>query len=177
MAMGQHNGPTIAVGRFGKPHGKHGCLYVESFTEPKENLYTYQPWWVGYDGQLRAHRLQEKHGTEARPLIRMTHCHTREEAKKYTHTMIYVYRAQLPKPRADEYYHCDLVGLSVINQAGENLGIVDHVFNNGAHDALAIEQPGASTKSSTLIPFIGQVIQQVDFEKKQVHVDWQAWDT
>src|SRR5260364_20333 len=86
---------------------------------------------------------------------------------------------ELPK---DEYYWTDLIGLQVINTAGEILGIVRNLLDHGAHAVLCVE-PHASNAASAgqnrelLIPFVNAYILEVDLGHHQMIVDWRSdWD-
>ena len=63
---------------------------------------------------------------------------TREEAKALQSTKLYVYRADMPEPDEDEFYHEDLVGLWAIDEAGQKWGRIKAVQNFGAGDLLEI---------------------------------------
>ena len=75
---------------------------------------------------------------------------------------------QLPPPRADEFYWCDLEGLAVETQDGMDLGRVDHLFATGANDVICVKG-----ERERLIPFVwGDVIKDVDFAEGRILVDW-----
>ncbi|MBV8062483.1 MAG: 16S rRNA processing protein RimM, partial [Nevskia sp.] len=54
-------------------------------------------------------------------------------------TEVQVERSALPKPPPGSYYWDDLVGLEVVSNAGEPLGRVVSVTENGAQDVLVLE--------------------------------------
>jgi len=65
------------------------------------------------------------------------------------------------------------VGLTVINTDNEKLGIVDHLLETGANDVLVVN--GTEADTQYLIPFVLDItVLQVDLEKRQIQVDWQA---
>ncbi len=97
-------------------------------------------------------------------------CHDRTTAEKYRGLMIAVPRSRLPKGKEDEYYWSDLIGLEVVNVAGECLGKVDNLQDTGANQVLCV----AGEDGEILIPFIEAAIKQVDLAGKTIHVDWQA---
>jgi 16S rRNA processing protein RimM len=67
----------------------------------------------------------------------------------------------LPPPNdADEFYHADLVGLSVVDPAGEALGTVVAVHNFGAGDLIEVRLDGVST--TELVPFDTTHVPAVD---------------
>jgi 16S rRNA processing protein RimM len=60
-----------------------------------------------------------------------------------------------------EYYHYQLIGLSVITDEGETLGIVREILTTGSNDVYVVR-----SKSGTeiLLPAISQVVKQIDLE-------------
>jgi 16S rRNA processing protein RimM len=85
--------------------------------------------------------------------------------------LVAVHRDSLPKQVEGEYYWSDLIGLKVINLAGESLGVVDTLLETGANDVLSVRD---AQGKEMLIPFLASVIQQVSLDEKVIRVDWQA---
>ena len=68
----------------------------------------------------------------------------RNAAEGLRGTELTVPRSALPPLAEGEYYHVDVIGLSVITDAGVAVGKVAVVENFGAGDILEIEQPDGS---------------------------------
>jgi 16S rRNA processing protein RimM len=84
---------------------------------------------------------------------------TKEAADALKGTSLYADRARLPKLPDDEYYHADLIGLTVRDPGGATLGQVTAVHNHGAGDLLELR---AVDGASRLIPFTLAVVPTVD---------------
>jgi 16S rRNA processing protein RimM len=154
----------IVLGRVGAPHGVRGWVRIISDTAPAENILRYRPWLVGDAPMevLEAHR----HGKAL--VACFPGCADRDAAAALTNRDIAVYRDQLPPPRADEFYWADLEGLSVLTTEGQDLGQVSHLFATGANDVLVVQG-----ERERLLPFVwGDVIKDVDFERRSMRVDW-----
>ena len=82
-------------------------------------------------------------------------------------------RAALPAVPEDEFYWADLVGLKVVNQAGESLGRVDGLIETGANDVLRVVDTDAAESVERLLPFVAAVVGKVDVAAGVVHVDWE----
>ncbi len=67
-------------------------------------------------------------------------------------TTLDVPREALPPLAEGEYYHADLIGLSVVDTDGAAVGTVVAVENFGAGDILEIEKPDRRTFMVPLIP-------------------------
>jgi 16S rRNA processing protein RimM len=77
----------------------------------------------------------------------------------------------------DEFYWVDLIGLAVVNERGEHLGVVGDLMDNGAHPILRVEQPvaeGEKPAPELLIPFVDQFVKTVDQAARLITVDWEA---
>ncbi len=78
-------------------------------------------------------------------------------------------REALPATAEDEFYWADLVGLDVVNTAGEQLGKVAGLIETGANDVLRVVSADAAER---LIPFVGAVVLAVEREAGRIRVDW-----
>ncbi|KRL53175.1 ribosome maturation factor RimM [Lacticaseibacillus manihotivorans] len=67
-----------------------------------------------------------------------------------------------------EYYYRDIIGLTVIDQHDQKLGVVSEILSPGANDVWVIPRPG---KSDVLLPFIKSVVLSIDVASKIAHVD------
>lgn len=101
--------------------------------------------------------------------MKFSACDTPEAAALYTNLCIGVTRDQLPVLSLGDYYWSDLEGLTVINQDGICLGKVDHLFSTGSNDVLVVK--GGRER---LLPYTSAVMKDVNLEKGQIEVDWDA---
>src|SRR3954451_8117061 len=58
----------------------------------------------------------------------------RDAAEALKNIRLYVARAKLPQPEADEFYYADLIGLTAQRGNGEAVGTVKAIHNFGAGD-------------------------------------------
>ena len=85
-----------------------------------------------------------------------------------------LFRSALPK---GEYYWVQLEGLQVVNLENETLGVVSHLFETGANDVMVVAPQTASAQDAArakdrLIPYVAEVVKEVDLEGGVVRVDW-----
>lgn len=120
---------------------------------------------------------------------RLSGVSSREEAEALKGVRLYVDRGQLPEPQDDEYYHADLIGLSVVGLSNEIYGVVKAVHDFGAGDVLEIAPPAASTgglgkgerstvtrstgaqATTVMVPFTREVVPHVDLAAGVVVAD------
>jgi 16S rRNA processing protein RimM len=150
--------------------GVRGWLRVFSYTRPAENLLDYRPWHVLEAGELVpiAIAALERRGHVL--LARIDGLETREAAAGWVGREIFVTRDQLPPPASGEFYWADLIGLSVVNRSGVELGRVARLLETGAHDVLVVRG-----ETERLIPFVrGVHVLEIDLRRGRLCVDWEA---
>ena len=97
----------------------------------------------------------------------------RDQALALKGARILVARDAFPKADGDSYYWVDLIGCQAINLQNEALGEVIDITENGAHGVIAIGD--AQTKTiKQLVPFVKEVVQNVDLASKTITLDWQS---
>ncbi len=94
----------------------------------------------------------------------------RSQAEQLKCLGIFVSRASFPTPGADEFYWVDLLGLTVVNRAGESLGVVVGLLDNGPHQVLRLKLEGDADER--LIPFVSAYVDDVNLGQKLITVDW-----
>lgn len=161
----------VAVGRFGSPYGVKGWIKIISYTDPIERILDYLPWYIvrGNTKFLLTAVKGKIHGDNL--IVQFKDCQDRDIAKTYTNLEIYIDREQLPPLSDDEYYWVDLIGLQVFNREEEKLGEVVHLFSTGSNDVLIVKD---DTGKERYIPYLQNVILNVDLAKKKLTVDWDA---
>ncbi len=76
--------------------------------------------------------------------------------------------AELPSPPEGSFYQFQLIGLDVVNESGDSLGVIARVLETGANDVYLVE---SSDGSETLIPAIKDVVKTVDLDGGRMVVD------
>lgn len=72
----------------------------------------------------------------------------RNAAEALRGTELTVTRDELPPLGEGEYYHADLLGLTVMSESGEAIGTVVGIENFGAGDVIEIEKPAREAESA-----------------------------
>ena len=159
----------ILVGRIVGIHGVQGAVKIESWTDPRMQIFKYQPWILksaSGEVEIRGCRGRE----QGKGMIAELPGHSdRDQAAALIGTEIWVPRSALPKARPGEFYWTDLEGLDVITVDGVSLGRVSHLFATGANDVL-VARDGDRER---MVPFVlDQYVREVDFDAGRIVVDW-----
>ncbi|GAB2918685.1 ribosome maturation factor RimM [Micromonospora polyrhachis] len=177
----------LIVGRIGKPHGIRGEVTVEVRTDEPEARFAAgsvlhtepaapvkgAPAAVADLGELV--RVPEQLTVEAarwhqgRLLVAFDGVYDRNVAEALRGTLLWVDSAQVAPPSdPDEFHDHQLVGLAVVNPAGEQLGEVARIDHAPASDLLVLRRPEGRT---ALIPFVRAIVPEVDLAGGRVVVD------
>ena len=165
----------VIMGRIVAPYGILGWLKIQPDTETLDSLFDYPDWWLGRGSQWQKYAVEaaKVHGNTL--LVKLDGVADRDAAFKLRGMQVSVPREQLPPPEANEYYWSDLIGLQVTNEQQVALGEVVDVFETGANDVLVVKQQlTGQAPHERLIPFIAQVVLDVDLQAKTMRVDWDA---
>jgi 16S rRNA processing protein RimM len=157
----------VIVGRISGLFGVRGWVKVFSETEPRGNILNYPCWYLGHPGGWKEHKLLDGRPQGKGIVASIEGYDDRDRAGELIGVQIAVRRDQLPAPAADEYYWTDLEGLKVQTRDGIELGRVDHLFATGANDVLVVKGD-----RQRLIPFIEQVVLEVEPGAGRLIVDW-----
>ena len=165
----------VLLGRIVGVRGVHGVVKLESFTEPRLAIFDYRPWLLERAAG-RFEEIDEAHGhAQGKGIVAvLPGVSDRDAAATWIGARIWVPRDALPEPEAGEFYQTDLEGLRVVNLAGEDLGRVSHLFDNGAHDVLVTRDEAGRER---LIPYVVDVyVKAVDPGAGRIVVDWNKDD-
>ena len=158
----------IVVGRITAAHGVRGWVRVASFTDPADNLLTYQPWLIRQGDAWQPLVVVEVRRQGKGFIARIQGCDDRDRAQLLSGRDIGVPASELPEPDEDEYYWFELEGLAVQTTTDVDLGTVQRVFATGANDVLVVR----GNDRERLLPFVAAVVLEVDRVRRVITVDW-----
>jgi len=151
------------MGRVAGTYGVRGWIRVDA---AQDALAACSTWWIG-GVSFAVEQVKEHSGTL---LAQLGGLESREAAQKLKGSKVFVQREALPEPQAGHYYLADLVGLEVVNERGEALGVVQRWVFNGAQDVMEVAGDG----KVRLLPWTPAVVKNVDLQRKQIEVEWGA---
>ncbi len=149
----------LLIGKLGKPHGLGGEIRMEVWTEFPERLSSGRTVYVGSDYvPVRVHSVRSH--TQSL-LIAFQGITTPEQAGAMRNSWVYVRTDQVPPLPDGEYYHHQIVGLQVIGEDGQLLGVVAKILETGTNDVLLVHPEKGQ---DILIPYIDEVILEIDLK-------------
>lgn len=157
----------VCVGAIAGAFGVRGEVRLKSFTSNPEDIAAYGP-LCSEDGS-RAFSVRLTRPVTGGLGARLSGVETREDAEALKGVTLWVERARLPALPDDEFYHSDLIGLSVHDTGGALLGIVRAIYDHGAGDILEIQGPGRG--QTLLLPFTRAFVPTVDLAAGRIIAD------
>jgi 16S rRNA processing protein RimM len=156
----------ICLGEITGAHGIRGEVRVRSFTARAEDVAAYGT--LADETGTRNFVLTVTGMARGAVLARIDGVADRNGAEALKGTQLFVDRAKLPQPEADEFYQADLVGLTANRADGTPAGRIVAVRNFGAGDMLEVAPEAGET---FYVPFTADAVPDVDVAGGHVVID------
>ena len=155
----------LAVGKLGRPHGVRGEVVLILMTDFPERLRPGARIFLGEDHlpiQIRSRR-----ESQGNLLLKFEGYDTPEAAGELRNQFLFVHAEDRPVLPEGEYYHHQIIGLSVIDEQGKLLGKVTDILSTGSNDVYIV-QPDSGPE--ILLPATEEVILDIDLQNGQIRV-------
>jgi len=170
---------AIEVGRIQDAWGVKGWMKIHAFNNDPQAFFSSKRWYLqapepragvridfsAFNGTVLL-KITEAKEHSSGIVATSVDVQDRTAAESLKGARIFIPRSSFPTPAADEFYWVDLLGLTVINREGVELGKVDDLHSTGPNTVLII--------GKIMIPFVSVYIDSVDQATKTIRVDWQA---
>ncbi len=147
---------AVAVGRVIRPHGSDGTLRVQPYSD---NPARFQVGGIltvaGKNHAISDFRTLP--GGYA--LLRLDGLENIDAVRPLTGQWLVAPVEPAPDLPPGEYYHYQLVGLTVVTDQGENLGTLQEVLVTGSNDVYVVT---SDTGKEILLPAVAHVVKDVD---------------
>jgi 16S rRNA processing protein RimM len=165
----------VVLGKIVSVHGVRGEVKVYSFTDPVDNVLEYRRWTLRRDSEVKQVELASGRLQGKVLVAKLKGLDDREVARSFAGFEICVPRSELPELSDGEFYWYQLEGLRVIDQAGQLLGKIDHLFETGANDVMVVKPCIDSLdQRERLLPYTEQCVLSIDLAAGEMRVDWDA---
>ena len=171
---------AIEVGRISDAWGIKGWFKVLSHSADPQALFSSKRWFIQpsergaktFSGTLKLAIKEAK--THSDTVVATAQgIDDRTAAEALRGARIFVSRASFPTADKDEFYWVDLIGLTVVNREGINLGDVKELMSTGPQTVLVMDYLLEGKLQERMIPFVAAFVDDVDLAKRQITVDWQ----
>lgn len=159
------------VGQIVNTHGIKGEVKVIPLTEDPNNFKRYGKVLVGEEWK----NIQGVKFQKDRVILKLEGIDTMNDAETYKQKYLKVLRADEPTLEEDEYYLVDIIGSTVYDSEGKDLGKIAEVIQTINNDVYWIKKP-----KELLIPVIDDIVEEINVEEKKVIIrpvgEWQDED-
>ena len=155
----------LAVGLLRRPHGVHGEILMEVYTDFPERLEDGTTVFLGAKHKPATIRHIRHHNEGL--LFSFEGVDTPESAGLLRKQLVYVKTATRPALPAGQYYHHQMIGMTVVDDSGNELGQLTEIIETGANDVYVVL---SGTGKELLLPSIRQVVLDVDVESNRMIV-------
>jgi 16S rRNA processing protein RimM len=164
---------VIVLGRVVAPYGVQGWVKLHAFGDDPEAWRAIKDWWLGAQAEgpdWQRYQLAELKAHGKGWVVHFAGVDDRAGAEGLEGMYVAAPRNALPKTARDEFYWGDLIGLTVENLQGDVLGSVAKLIENSANAVLVVA--GQADEGERLLPFVAQVVKEVDVPGGRIRVDW-----
>ncbi len=155
----------LAIGFLRRPHGLNGEIIMDLHTDFPDRIQPGRKVYVGEKHEVYVIESVRPHANGV--LVKLRGFDTPETAGRFRNHWVYVQSSEVPALPEGQHYKHELIGLTVMTDADEKLGILNEVLETGANDVYIIVQEDGK---EILIPAIPDVILEVNMEDRIVKV-------
>lgn len=159
------NPEYVVVGRFGRPRGISGEIYLNILTDNPERFDGKTPFWMeGKDSWVEI-KLVDFRPMGGRASVRVEGVDHPDQARPLTNCLLYVRKADLGPAPEGKYYYFDLVGCRVEDENHRRYGTVAEVEDFPANEVLLIVDESGQ---EYLFPMVKHFIREIDIARKLI---------
>ena len=161
------------VGRIVNTHGIQGEVKIMPITDfPKDRfqvgkqLYLFSP--KSEDKPVKTLEIAKVRQQKGLYFLRFVGLDSINDVEKYKEFDLKIPEEDRGQLASNEFYYNDIIGLDVYDLDNQLLGQISEIMSLGANDVWVVKRPG---QKDLLLPYIHQVIKQVDLKTHRVIVE------
>ncbi|HKI97638.1 MAG TPA: ribosome maturation factor RimM [bacterium] len=156
----------VCIGKVQDAHGLNGELRVKPFTDSPSYYERHAEVILDAGKGLRPHAVRSIRSAGASWLVQLEGVDTREAAMALKGAELLLDESELRPLEEGEYFLDDLIGCTVEDLDGTQLGTVRGVIETGANDVLEV----TTEAGETLVPMTAEVVQEVDMAARRIRI-------
>lgn len=151
----------VVIGFIGAPHGVRGTVRVRAAGEGQHLRRGVEPAINGF-----RRRILDVRATPKGYLVDLEGVADRSQAAELRGKELLLDRGELDKLDEDEFYVGDLIGMTAVDNTGDNRGVVEEVIATPAHEILVLRK----ADEELYVPFTLEHVPEVDLEDRRITV-------
>ncbi len=168
MSAASQTPEFVIIGQIVKPHGVRGALKVLPLTDDPKRFSSLTQVYLGEeDRQGEPVGIKKVQFQAGNIILTLENINSREEAELWRRQYVQIPAGEtMPLPDG-AYYFYQLIGLKVITNAGDVVGVVEDVASYPANDVFVV----VDSEREYLIPDIPDVIEKVDVDAGEIIIN------
>jgi 16S rRNA processing protein RimM len=159
---------TILTGEIARAHGLGGEVIVKSYSENPERFAPGAELLVGRSPEESTPmRIESSRPHQDRLIVHLTGVEDRTQAERLRGLLLFVDTSQLPALEQGSYWEHELVGVEVVDVAGEHIGVVSAVLAREEQDLWEVSTDAGHVQ----IPATPDIVKSVDPAGGKIVVD------
>jgi 16S rRNA processing protein RimM len=157
----------LEVGYVARAHGLAGEVGVKTFDPGSETLLDVEKVLLRLrDGGELELTIDSVRAAAKEILIGFEGVESRVDAERLVGSTVLARREDLGGLAEGEYFQGDLVGMTAVDEAGNELGKIEEIWNSGPVPNLVIR----GARGEVMVPFVDEFVPTVDVEQRRVVV-------
>lgn len=158
--MSRSNEPVL-LGKVVATHGIRGQLRVVAFSGEFDTIRSLDSVILkGADGKMETFAVAATAVHGRKLLVALKGYDDINQVLPLVGREVYTFRGEMPELPPGEYYWCDLLGLKVVTEAGEALGVLTDIIATGSNDVYVVKDG----QREYLIPALEDVIREISLD-------------
>lgn len=155
-----------AIGRISRAHGVHGEIRVDMFSPfpERSSVLTEVVTEEGPSGRVR--HVMEARRVEGGVLLRLEGIESREKASELRGSTLWVRNSERYELPGGYFYLDDVLGIDVVTESGDSIGVLAAVLDSGAHDIYVVRDG----EREHLIPAVSEFIREINVSSRRMTV-------
>ena len=155
------------IGQIVNTFGIKGMVKVVPYTDDIQRFDRLKKVYLVSKKEKKEYEVEEVKYQKNMVLIKFKGINSIEEAEELRNQYIQIPREDAINLEEGSYYIADLIGMKVITEEGENLGILEDIYNTGSNDIYVVKN---ELGKQLLLPAIQDVIKKIDLEEEKMIV-------
>lgn len=156
----------LVVGEVLKPWGFRGDIKIKILSDYPNRLLNHKTLYLGT--QARAYQVERARLHSGYALLKFVGYDTDTSVAKLRGEIVQIPEQEAAKLKKGQYYHHQIIGLTVMNAAGETLGTISQILETGANDVYVVNTPSGK---ELLLPALKSVIKKIDLDTNTMTVE------
>lgn len=156
---------NLEIGQIVNTFGIKGFVKVNPWVNDVTRFENLTTIYIKAKNNIKKYEIEEVKYQKNMVLLKLKGIETVEQAETLRNSHIEIDRLDAIPLEEGEYFIADLLGSEVYSDEGELLGILDDIYNTGSSDIYVVKNELGKT---ILLPYIDEVIKQIDVENKKI---------